>query len=161
MDDKDFLRKLSYAGLSSRIKRLSDALLYSTKDFYHSLGLDIEPNWHLVFLLLKENENLSLADIAERLQLSHPAIIKIVKAMQIKGYVQAKKDENDSRKQILFLTQKSYDALPGFERCWTACVLTMQEIAADNNDFLDALTKIEEKIKVSNYKDRTIKNLKA
>ena len=61
MIKNDFLSEIRYAGLTSRLKRLSDLLLYSTKNFYKSVEIDIEPNWHLVFLLLKA---LNITDIS-------------------------------------------------------------------------------------------------
>lgn len=64
MDNKDFLKEIHYAGLTSRLKRLSDSLLNTTKEFYKSRGTDIEPNWHLIFLLLKEHGALNLTQIS-------------------------------------------------------------------------------------------------
>lgn len=161
MGDLDFLLELGHAGLSSRLKRLSDALLYSTKDFYKAVDADIEPNWHLVFLLLKKYDALSLTDISDRLQLSHPAIIKIVKNMKANGYVDAQTDRVDSRKQIITLTKKAHDALPTLEAYWAACITTMTELLEDTPEFMAALGKVEEKVRQSSYKDRTLKNLNA
>jgi len=160
MIKNDFLSEIKYAGLTSRLKRLSDLLLYSTKDFYKSVGVDIEPNWHLIFLLLKEHEALNIKEISDRVQLSHPAIIKILNNMKQKGYVVAKTDDIDSRKQILTLSAKAYDALPLLEEYWEACIQTMKEVLEDSPEFLTALGSIEQKFKESSYKDRTLRNIK-
>lgn len=160
MIKSDFLSEIKYAGLTSRLKRLSDLLLYSTKDFYKSKGVDIEPNWHLIFLLLKEYNALNITELSDRLQLSHPAIIKIVNNMKQKGYLVAKTDDIDSRKQILTLSAKAHDALPLFEEYWEACIQTMREVLEDNPEFLNALGSIEQKFRESSYKERTLKNLK-
>ena len=53
--EEDFLIEMDYAGLTARLKRLSDAFVYSTKEFYKSIDLDIEPNWHMIFLILQKN----------------------------------------------------------------------------------------------------------
>lgn len=124
------------------------------------MGADIEPNWHLVFLLLKEYQSLTITDLSERLQLSHPAVVKIIRNMKQKGYIDTETDKIDSRKQILTLSDKAQKALPKFEKYWEACVQTMNELVEDNPDFLKNLEKIENKVKESSYKERTLRNLK-
>ncbi|KAA6439675.1 MarR family transcriptional regulator [Dyadobacter flavalbus] len=155
----DFLIELKNAGFTSRLKRLSDALLYSTKDFYKTVGADIEPNWHLVFLILKRQGALSLTDISDQLQLSHPAIIKIVNNMKSKGYVETKTDTVDSRKQIITLTELALVTLPRLEAYWAAFEETVQDIMKDCPDFLTDLGKVEENLRGSSFKDRTLMNL--
>ena len=81
----DFLTEIEFVGLTSRLKRLSDALLYSTKELYKSEGLDIEPNWNLIFILLQENEAMTITEISEKLQFSHPAVVKIINKMKKMG----------------------------------------------------------------------------
>lgn len=160
MNEQDFLLEIELAGLTSRLKRLSDTILYSTKDFYKSVKTDIEPNWHLVFLLLQKKETLTITDLSERLQLSHPAVVKIIRNMKGKGYVETETDPFDSRKQILSLSEKAHRLLPQFEKYWEACVRTMKELIEDNSEFLISLNKIEEKVNQSSYKERTLNNLK-
>jgi MarR family transcriptional repressor of emrRAB len=160
MIQNDFLIELQLVGLTSRLKRLTDNILYSTKDFYKAVGVDIEPNWHLIFLLLKKHEELTVTEISERLQMSHPAIVKIVRNMKAKEYVETKTDTSDSRKQLLYLTDKAKLALPQLEKCWEACILTMNELLEGNELFLKNLELIEEKIGKKSYKERTLNNLK-
>ena len=159
MGEQDFLTEIGPAGLHSRIKRLSDNLLYSTRDFYKAVGADIEPNWHLVFLLLQKHQTLTITEIAERLQLSHPAVVKIIRNMRQKGYVQAETDLTDSRKQSLTLTEKAKSTFEEFEKYWDAGVLTTLQMLEDNPSFLEALTKLEKQISRKSYKDRTLENL--
>jgi MarR family transcriptional repressor of emrRAB len=160
MIQNDFLIELQLVGLTSRLKRLTDNILYSTKDFYKAVGVDIEPNWHLIFLLLKKHEELTVTEISERLQMSHPAIVKIIRNMKAKGYIGTKTDTTDSRKQLLYLTEKAKLALPQLEKCWEACILTMNELLDGNELFLKNLELIEEKIGKKSYKERTLNNLK-
>ncbi|WP_240643102.1 MarR family winged helix-turn-helix transcriptional regulator [Sinomicrobium pectinilyticum] len=155
----DFLIEIEYAGLHSRIKRLSDALLYSTRDFYKSEGLDIEPNWNLVFLLLQKQGTMTITEISEKLQFSHPAVVKIINKMKKKGYIDTQTDEEDSRKQLLSLSQKALDKLPVFEMYWEAGIKTTKDLLDDSPDFVEQLKNIEEKLNRENYKERTLRNL--
>lgn len=160
MRKQDFLSEIELAGLTSRLKRLSDNILYSTKEFYKKVGADIEPNWHLIFLLLKKHKELHITDIAEKLQLSHPAVVKIIKKMKEKDYVVTETDISDTRKQIISLSDKAHKSIPQFEKYWDACVQTMNELVENNPDFLNALERIERKVKEKSYKERTLKNLR-
>lgn len=160
MKEQHFLLDIELAGLTSRIKRLSDNILYSTKEFYKEVKTDIEPNWHLIFLLLKEYKVLNITEVAEKLQLSHPAVIKIITKMKEKEYVLTETDPVDSRKQIIRLSDKAHRSIPQFEKYWNACIQTMNQLVEDNPDFLKALEMVEKKVKEESYKDRTLKNLK-
>lgn len=159
MDNKDFLKELELMALISRIKRLGDDLQYSTKDFYKILQVDIEPNWSIIFLLLKKYDTLTITEISEYLRQSHPAVIKVIHKMKASGYINSVTDEKDSRKQILSLSDKAIKAFPEFENYWNACEETMKEITADCPHFLQDLGKIEQKVQESSYKERTLKNL--
>ncbi|MCJ0743428.1 MarR family winged helix-turn-helix transcriptional regulator [Pedobacter montanisoli] len=159
MKKKDFLKELELMALISRIKRLCDDLQYSTKDFYKSLQVDIEPNWSIIFLLFKKYGTLTITDISEYLRQSHPAVIKVINKMKTAGYINSVTDEKDSRKQILSLSDKALKAFPEFEQYWNACVATMKEITNDCPNFLEDLGKIEQKVQGSSYKERTLRNL--
>lgn len=155
----DFLIEIEIEGLSSRIKRLSDALLYSTKDLYKAEGLDIEPNWNLVFRLLQTHKELTITEISERLQFSHPAIIKIISKMKKKGYVDSCFDKNDGRKQLLTLTNKAKRKIATLEPYWVIGANVIQDLLEDSPNFLEELTKIEKKIKEADYKERALLKL--
>ncbi len=157
---KDFLTDIKFAGLTSRLKRLSDDILYSTRDYYKTVGLDIEPNWHLIFLLLEKNGSLTITEISQELRMSHPACVKIINKMKKKDYVTTKTDNNDLRRQLLELSDKSKKQLPSFHKHWDACIKTIEELLEQSPHFDEDLRKIEMKISKKNYKERTLNNLK-
>lgn len=154
----DFLREIGFAGLNSRIKRLSDELLYSTRDYYKNAGLDIEPNWHLIFLLLEKHSSLTITEISQELKMSHPACVKIINQMKKKGYIDTMPDVRDSRKQLLELSEKSKPQLPTFHKHWDACIKTTEELIANSPNFMQELAELEDLVTMENYKERTIKN---
>ncbi|WP_417362323.1 MarR family winged helix-turn-helix transcriptional regulator [Galbibacter sp.] len=157
---EDFLTEIKYMGFTSRLKRLSDELLYSTKDLYKSEGLDIEPNWNLIFHLLKERERMTITEMAETLQFSHPAVVKIVNQMKKRGYISSTLDQKDRRKYYLKLTKKALDHIEGFERYWLPGEEVIKEIMAGSPHFLDELLKIEQQLNKCNYKQRVLENMK-
>ncbi|MFT4802241.1 MAG: MarR family transcriptional repressor of emrRAB [Flavobacteriaceae bacterium] len=156
----DFLQQIGYAGLNSRVKRLSDELLYSTRDYYKNAGLDIEPNWHLIFLLLEKHHSLTITEISQELRMSHPACVKIINKMKKKGYIDTTTDENDSRKQLLELSEKSKNKLPDLHKHWDACIKTTKELIEKSPNFIQELIEFENLLAEKNYKERTIENFK-
>ena len=155
----DFLKELGYLGLIARLKRLSDSILYSIRDLYKLENIDIEPNWHLVFLILKKHKTRTMSEIAESFHLSQPAIVKIINKMKKKGYIDIVKDTYDNRKRQLQLSQKAISELPRFEKIWHAGQESIKEILEANQAFLDLLGNFEQQIEQKGFKERVLKHL--
>ncbi|MAS71464.1 MAG: MarR family transcriptional regulator [Zunongwangia sp.] len=158
--ENDFLVEMGYAGLTGRLKRLSDAFVYSTRQFYRDHGLEIEPNWHMIFLLLQKHEKLTVMQIAEKLHLSHPAIVQLVDKMKKKGYINSVKDQKDKRKHVLRLSKKAKDKLPEIERHWKAGDEAVKEIMNHSKAILDHLAILENNMDEADFRERSEKNLK-
>lgn len=154
-----FLRELEYLGVTARLKRLSDAFSTSIRDLYKAKGLDIEPSWHLVFLMLKSGEQYMLTEIAEAFQMSQPAVTKMIASMMKKGYVTMARDDSDGRKKALRLSSKARRRLPGLETVWAAGRGAIGELLASNKSFLDSLEKLERELERKNFADRALERL--
>lgn len=158
--ERDILKELEHLALTARLKRISDNMLYSAKDLYKTLDLDIDPNWHLIFMMFKKKDILTMTEIAEAFQISQTAVIKIIKKMKSKNYLINSKDPLDNRKQILQLSKKAKRELPMLEKVWEAGEKTIKDILHDNKEIFEQLNMIEEAINKASYKERTIKHLK-
>jgi len=139
--ESGFLADLGFMGFTARIKRLSERLMLDAKSIYDESTLDIEPNWHLIFLLLKDKKELSVTEIADILGFSHPAIIKITKKMMHKGYLDSMDHPTDNRKKWLRLSEKSILQLPEFEREWHDIERVIREVV--DVEFLQKLGQVE------------------
>lgn len=151
---EDFLQSLKFIGFTARMKRLSDNLMYDAKMVYANSELDIEPNWHLIFLLLKQEKELSVTEIARILGFSHPAIIKITKKMHSTGYIVSTPSPVDNRKTLLRLSDKAIQALPMFEKNWQIIKSIVEEMVDET--FLNQLTEIENQLQDKTLTDRFI-----
>ncbi|SHG03240.1 DNA-binding transcriptional regulator, MarR family [Salegentibacter echinorum] len=151
----DFLIEMQVNGLTGRLKRLSDSFIYSTKQFYRDHDLEIEPNWHMIFLLLEKHEFLTIMEIAEVLNLSHPAIVQLVDKMKKKGYIDSFKDPEDKRKYKLKLSKKAKEKLPEFEAYWKAGREAVQEIMGERTRILEELKILEENIADEDFRERS------
>ncbi|MDY8136003.1 MarR family transcriptional regulator [Aquimarina sp. 2201CG5-10] len=149
---KDFIQKQGRIGVTARIRRLNDKIMFSAKKAYQLLEIDIEPNWHLVLLLLKKEEKLTVTEIAKILEFTHPAIIKIVTKMKQKKYLTTINDPRDSRRQLLKLSKKAIKDLPELEEKWEFIREIQHQIISDS--LLKELAIFENKLKEKSIEQR-------
>lgn len=154
----DFVNELGYLALATRLKRISDAMVHSSRTMYKSLGMDIEPNWFLIFKLLAKHDQLSVTEMAKKLHFSHPSVITMVSKMKERGYLWTFNDPDDSRKQQFSLTEKAHDEIPDFEKIWAAGTEAVGQLFADDS-FLNQLEMLEVKFSQSDFMERTLNEL--
>lgn len=152
--DFDFIRDLGYKALDSRLKRISDRMSHDVRKFYKEFGIDVEPNWYLVFMLLQKRGEISITDIAEPLGYSHPSVVIIVKKMADKGYLITKKDRTDKRKQIISLSPKAIDMLPQLEQVWDSCEKAILKLISEDLTLFSYLDAIDQKLKNESFHNR-------
>lgn len=152
--DKDFIKELGYKAIDGRFKRISDRMSHDIRKLYKSLNIDVEPNWYLVFGLLREDKKMSIVEIAESLGYSHPSVVVIIKKMTAKGYISTSKDAIDRRKQIITLTNKSIQLLPELDKLWKSCESAILQILEDDLKIISYLDKIDLALKRESFHDR-------
>lgn len=140
--ENDFIKSLDLIGYTARIRRLSDSLNKMGKVVYKDLELEIEPNWHLILLILEKEKELTATEIAEQLSFSHTAIIKITKKMVHSNFLIAQKSTIDNRKQLYSLSEKAIHKLPGLKKIWNDIAIVHAQYVSKT--FLKELTKIEQ-----------------
>lgn len=158
--EEDFTRELEYLGFTMRLKRISDAMLQEGRRLYNTLGIDIEPNWFVIFKLLKKYPSLSVMEIADRIKLAHPSVITITNKMIKAGYVSSAKSDEDNRKRVLRLTEKARKKLPAYEEIWSAGSKGMEQ-ALDSMNALEFIAELEDRFFERGFRERTLEQLKA
>lgn len=152
--DFDLIKELGYKSLDSRFKRISDRMAHDVRKFYKELGIDIEPNWYLVFLLLQKEGEIPITAIAGPLGYTHPSVAIMVKKMAGKGYLRVRKDRKDKRKQMVALTGKTLKILPQLEVIWQSCEQAIFNLLAGDLAILKYLDNIDEELKSKSFHDR-------
>ncbi len=150
--NNNFLSELKHLGFTARIKRLNEKIVSSTIAHYSRLDIKLEPNWHIIFLLLMKKGELTITEIANILGFSHPAIIKITRKMKDVGYLETRKDALDGRKTLIQISNKGKKALPRFEKEWLRIQEVLQELV--DEDFLYKLTTLEQKLDEQSFAAR-------
>jgi len=154
-----FTHELGYLALAVRLKKIQEMMMHSARSLYKELDFDIEPNWYLIFLLLKKETELSVTQIAEHLNISHPSVVNIIKKMRERGFLEICCDTKDYRRQLVSLSIKGSTSLPEFEKIWSTSEEVIKEAFADSSTFLDELATIEHYFNTQSYKERTLKKL--
>ena len=144
----DFIKSLGLIGYTARIRRLNDSLLGMGREVYKNLGIDLEPNWHLILLLLEKEKELSASEMANHLFFSHTAIIKIAKKMVEKSYLNTCKSKTDSRKQMYSLSTYAKKQLPQIKEILDVIAKVHEEYVSA--DFISELDSIEYSLKGKN-----------
>jgi len=155
----DFIKELGYLGFATRLKRLSDSLMQDGRRMYESIQEEIEPNWYLIFKILKQHKKLSVTEISQRLQLSHPSVISITNKMDKAGYIISVKSDVDNRKRVLSLSNKAIDKLPDYEKIWDAGTKAVEDALVGING-LEYLDQLENRFSDKNFKQRTLEELR-
>lgn len=158
MNEQDFLKELGFLSFVTRLKRVSDAMIHDGRRLYKELGMDIEPNWYVIFKLLEKNGEMTVTEIADEIGFAHPSVITIVNKMLKAGYLESNQCGVDSRRRLLILSGKAKSQLPEFERVWRAGTTGVKRMLADT-DALNFLDSLEEKIEEKGFKERTTRNL--
>lgn len=155
----DFVNELGYLALATRLKRISEAMVHSGRQMYKAMDIDIEPNWYLIFKLLKKYERLSVTEIAGKLHFSHPSVITLISKMEANGYVAAQTDKSDSRKKNYALTQKALNKLPELEKVWEAGTEGVKKLFKEESTFLAELESLEIQLSQQDFMNRTLNEL--
>lgn len=150
----DLIRELGYKALDSRLKRISDRMSHDVRRFYKEMGIAVEPNWYLVFMLLQKEGEIPITAIAEPLGYTHPSVAVIVKKMAAKGYLQVRKDRTDKRKQLVSLSDKALAMLPQLEAVWRSCEKAILKMLNKDLAILHHLDHIDEALEKNSFHNR-------
>lgn len=157
-EDTDFLSQMGTLGFVTRLKRISDAMLHDGRRLYKKLGLDIEPNWFVIFRLLKERGRLTVTEIAGAIGFAHPSVISIVNKMATAGYIQESRSSADNRKRMLSLTPKATRKLPEYERIWAAGTTAYKQMLSDV-DMVKFIDTLEASYRKKSFAERALKEI--
>ncbi|WP_299533540.1 MarR family transcriptional regulator [Ulvibacterium sp.] len=157
---KDLVRQLGYANLDTRLKRISDHMSHSLRAMYRNLQMDTEPNWYLVLFIVREQPNVSVMEIAERLKFTHQSVMTITNKMIDKGYLKSEKDKIDKRKTIFKLTEKAENNLPLFTKIWEIGKKVMLELLDQNIEIMEHLERLEANLHKASFGERIAEELK-
>ena len=139
-------QSLGYLVLGSRLRRLSENFLSEINRAYQNEGIDFDASWFPVFYLLSKNESLSIKELSEQTEVSHPAASQLITNLKNKNLVTSATCTDDGRRQLVTLTDKGRSLLNEILPVWDAIIATMEELTgadAGSKDLLPAIGAME------------------
>lgn len=106
MAEQDFVRSLGLPFMAHRLRRASELILEETSKLLPDEEIEGPARAASTLLLLRENGPTGITEIAFRLRLSHPLIIKLSAALAAAGLVRDESDARDNRRRLVALTDE-------------------------------------------------------
>lgn len=155
------LKELGFLALATRIKTLGEDMLADGLQIYAGAGVTFQPRWFSVFYLLQEHKELTITDVAHRIGLSHPAIIKNIESMEEAGLIESNRNSRDGRKRMISLTQKGEALIPELQPIWKALDDELRAVFASLHiDILGTLGTMEDMIRQKPISQRVHERLR-
>lgn len=155
-------QQLGYLALGSRLRRISENFLSEITRAYQLEGIDFDASWFPVFYLLSQNEYLSIKELSEQIEVSHPAASQLVTGLKNKGLIQTTTSKDDGRKQLVTLSAKGKLLLDQILPVWEAIRITMEEMISSQSfgdQLLPSITSLENAFHSFNLAENISKNL--
>lgn len=151
----DIIADLGTLAFASRLKRLSDLGMQSTLDIYKFYNIDFEPRFFPLFYYLSQKSEANIMELAENLNISHPAIIQIAKDLEKKGLIISKKSADDARKRNLKISKKGKSLLSILQKIWAEIRAMNDEIIeSQEHNIMIAIKEIENAWAEKSYLER-------
>ncbi len=150
-------QKLGFLVLGSRLRRLSEGFLSEINKAYQNEGIDFDASWFPVFYLLSKNNSLSIKELSEQTEVSHPAASQLISNLKSKGFVTSAACTDDGRRKLVQLTENGRALLDQILPIWDAILLAMNDIAetdAGCGELLPAISALENAFKTESLADR-------
>ena len=159
----DFYRHVGVLIFGSRLKRLSEKFLFDVGKVYKSLDIDFEPSWFPIFYLLNKNREMSAAEMAEELAITHQAVSQLVTILEIKKVIKILQDNNDKRKRIVVFTKKGLTLMDTVKPVWRSMEKALQKLLGEGENsayLLHALDEFEDSLKRKGIHSRIMEEIK-
>ncbi|MGB5105485.1 MAG: bifunctional helix-turn-helix transcriptional regulator/GNAT family N-acetyltransferase [Candidatus Zixiibacteriota bacterium] len=142
---KDTIKDLGALAFASRLKRLSDRLARDISRVYEEHQVQFEARWFPVAYLLSQKSPLSVTEIAEQLEFTHPAVNQIAGQMERNDLLVSTRDRNDDRRRLISLTKKGKETVRQLQPLWEVIRRCTAELLQSVDDgFLESVQKIED-----------------
>jgi len=100
----DFVSEFGRPLIAHRLRRLSDSFVDAYADWLPLAGIEAPARSMSTIILLRDEGPLGVTELAARLRLSHPLMIKLVATLEKLGIVEAVPDPGDARRRPVALT---------------------------------------------------------
>lgn len=146
-------QSLGYLVLGSRLRRMSETFLAEINRIYQNEGIDFDASWFPVFYLLSKNDSLSIKELSEQTEVSHPAASQLITNLKNRKLVETTTHADDGRRQMVQFTGKGRELLNQILPVWEAITASMAELEASDAkiaEILPAISALEDSFRAYN-----------
>lgn len=137
------MKRAYFLGL--RLRNIYDLIITDVKQYYKLQETKFEPRWFPLIFLLRDQSVLSVTEIARELGQSHVAIVQLSTVLEKKGLICTKKDRNDNRRRLIYLSPKGKETVEKLTPVWDHILDATRSLLDENAPhFLDELSKLEQ-----------------
>ena len=155
----NYYEKLGQLILGSRLRKLSERLMLEMANIYKSRGIEFEPGWFHIMYLLSENEKMSITQISDVLQVSHPSVIQVIGVLEKRDIVKISIDSNDKRKRMVELSVIGSCLLERIKPVWNEIDQMMIAFLSEGEfspHLLKAIAEIENNLEAKPLSERML-----
>jgi ribosomal protein S18 acetylase RimI-like enzyme len=157
----NFYEQLGKKALGSRLRQISEMMTNEAAQLYTVYGSDFQPRWLPVYIVLSENDALSVTEISQIVGQTHASISQIVKEMKKNGFVSDAKCVDDGRKNLISLTDVARALKPQIDAQLTDCEAAVEQIFSGMTyDLWKALGEFEYSLQQKSLFDRVAEQRK-
>lgn len=151
----DYVRLKGAAAFGTRLRRLSERLDRQVQALYREHDSSFQPRWFALVSALREQETLSVGELATQLGITHVAVSQLRGELIEAGLVRAKTDPLDKRRQLLELSAAGKRTALKLAPLWQAIARATEALCAETApNLLADLAKIEAALDEKSMKDR-------
>ncbi|MBB5397893.1 MarR family winged helix-turn-helix transcriptional regulator [Mucilaginibacter sp. AK015] len=139
-------QSLGYLVLGSRLRRMSETFLGEINRIYQNESIEFDASWFPVFYLLSKNDSLSIKELSEQTEVSHPAASQLITNLKNRKLVETTVCADDGRRQLVQFTDNGRSLLKQILPVWDAISNSMSELAESDpaiQKMLPAISALE------------------
>lgn len=148
MNNQDQLVQFQELALGSRLKRLSDHMMKEADKAYKALDIDFDPYHMPIYKLISEQDNLSIGEISELLNVTQPAVTQYINSLDQKKLIISKAGKNDKRKKKISLSKQGKIMLSKLIPVWNTFDQELKTLSSNtkNKTLLEHISFIEKEL---------------
>jgi len=140
--------------ISTRLQRLSDQFRKDGVLIYQHNGIAFEPKWFPIIYALHVKGALGIMELSEEIGYAHPSTISLLKELENEGLIESSKDERDTRKRTVRLSEKAKVLVVQMQPVWEKIRKTAEDIIDNANNLLHAMNEAEYQLKKEGFFER-------
>jgi len=163
MKHLDQLVQFEELALGSRLKRLSDHMMKEAAKIYEALEVNFDPYHMPIFKLISEQDNLSIGEISELLNVTQPAVTQYISSLHKKKLITSITGKNDKRKKKISLSKKGKIMLSKLIPIWNIFDQELKTLTSNtkNKTLLDHISFIEKELDTTSLSAKILSKSKS